>query len=184
MPPPLCNQLHGLLWPGSAVYRPETSVNGLPAATHPSWETPALSRPVLHQLGGRDYEGRRTQNGHLDFHTAPELLSDRTSRSSSLLLYVHRDRKDVTIITLPRTATSTFTDTAPELCLTELQVVVDCFHIALFSALEQTHCARMWNGYRNKSQHRKLTLEKKIRPPLLQGLEPATFQSRVRRSNH
>ena len=41
-----------------------------------------------------------------------------------------------------------------------------------------------WNRYRNKSQHRKSTLEKKILPPLLQGLEPATFQSRVRRSNH
>ena len=41
-----------------------------------------------------------------------------------------------------------------------------------------------WNGYRNKSQHRKLTLEKKIFPPLLQGFEPATFRSRVRRSNH
>ena len=41
-----------------------------------------------------------------------------------------------------------------------------------------------WNGYRNKSQHRKSTLEKKILPPLLQGFEPATFQSRVRRSNH
>ena len=25
---------------------------------------------------------------------------------------------------------------------------------------------RGWNGYRNKSQHRKLTLEKKILPPL------------------
>ena len=34
---------------------------------------------------------------------------------------------------------------------------------------------RGWNGYRNKSQHRKLTLEKKTLPPLLQGLEPATF---------
>ena len=41
-----------------------------------------------------------------------------------------------------------------------------------------------WNGYRNKSQYRKLILEKKILPPLLQGFEPATFQSRVRRSNH
>ena len=40
------------------------------------------------------------------------------------------------------------------------------------------------NGYRNKSQHRKLTQEKKIFPPLLPGLEPATFRSRVRRSNH
>ena len=43
---------------------------------------------------------------------------------------------------------------------------------------------RGWNGYRNKSQHRKLTLEKKILPPLQQGFEPATFRSRVQRSNH
>ena len=35
---------------------------------------------------------------------------------------------------------------------------------------------------RNKSQHRKLTLAKKILPPLLQGFELATFRSRVRRS--
>ena len=41
-----------------------------------------------------------------------------------------------------------------------------------------------WNGYLNKSQHRKFTPEKKIFPPLLQGLEPTTYQSRVRRSNH
>ena len=43
---------------------------------------------------------------------------------------------------------------------------------------------RGWNGYRNKSQHRKSTLEKKILPPFQQGFEPATFQSRVRCSNH
>ena len=42
-----------------------------------------------------------------------------------------------------------------------------------------------WNKYQSKSQHRKLTLEKKkILPPLLQGCEPATFQSWVRCSNH
>ena len=41
-----------------------------------------------------------------------------------------------------------------------------------------------WNRYRNKSQHRKSTLEKKILPPFQQGFEPATFQSRVQRSNH
>ena len=35
----------------------------------------------------------------------------------------------------------------------------------------------------NKSQHTKLTLEKKILSPLLSGFELATFQSRVRRSN-
>ena len=47
-----------------------------------------------------------------------------------------------------------------------------------------TAVTRRWNGYRNKSQHKKSTLEKKILPPLLRGFEPATFQSRVRRSNH
>ena len=50
--------------------------------------------------------------------------------------------------------------------------------------LHATVVTRGWNGYRNKSQHRKLTLEKKILLPLQQGFEPATFQSRVRRSNH
>ena len=50
--------------------------------------------------------------------------------------------------------------------------------------LRATAVTRRWNGYRNKSQHRKSTLEKKTLPPLLQGFEPATFQSRVRRSNH
>ena len=50
--------------------------------------------------------------------------------------------------------------------------------------LRATAVTRGWNGYRNKSQHRKSTLEKKIPPPLQQGFEPATFQSRVRRSNH
>ena len=49
--------------------------------------------------------------------------------------------------------------------------------------LRITAVTRGWNGYRNKNQHRKLTLEKNILPPLLQGFEPATFQSRVRRSN-
>ena len=50
--------------------------------------------------------------------------------------------------------------------------------------LRATAVTRGWNGYRNKSQHRKLTLEKKILPPFLQGFESATFRSRVRRSNH
>ena len=50
--------------------------------------------------------------------------------------------------------------------------------------LRATAVTRGWNGYQNKSQHRKSTLEKKILPPLRQGFEPATFQSRVRRSNH
>ena len=46
--------------------------------------------------------------------------------------------------------------------------------------LRATVVTRGWNGYRNKSRHRKSTLEKKILPPLQQGFEPATFQSRVR----
>ena len=50
--------------------------------------------------------------------------------------------------------------------------------------LRATAVTRGWNGYRNKSQHRKSTPEKKIIPPLQQGFEPATFRSRVRRSNH
>ena len=49
--------------------------------------------------------------------------------------------------------------------------------------LRATAVTRRWKGYRNKSQHRKLTLEKKILLPLLLGFEPRTFQSRVRRSN-
>ena len=49
--------------------------------------------------------------------------------------------------------------------------------------LRATAVTRGWNGYRNKSQHRESTLENKILPPLLQRFEPATFQSRVRRSN-
>ena len=50
--------------------------------------------------------------------------------------------------------------------------------------LRATAVTRGWNGHRNKSQHRKLTLEKKILLLLLQGFEPVTFRSRVRRSNH
>ena len=50
--------------------------------------------------------------------------------------------------------------------------------------LHATAVTQGLNGYQNKSQHRKLTLEKKILPPLQQGFEPATFRSRVWRSNH
>ena len=41
-----------------------------------------------------------------------------------------------------------------------------------------------WNGYLYKSQHRKLTVEKKILPPLQPRFEPATFQSQAQCSNH
>ena len=58
-------------------------------------------------------------------------------------------------------------------------------HLAEWQGLlRATAVTRGWNGYRNKSQHRKLTLAKKILPPLQQGFEPTTFWSRVRRSNH
>ena len=50
--------------------------------------------------------------------------------------------------------------------------------------LRATAVTRGWNGYRNKSQHRKLTLENKILPPLQQGFEPSTFRSRVQHSKH
>ena len=50
--------------------------------------------------------------------------------------------------------------------------------------LRATAVTQRWNGYQNKGQHRKLTLDKKILPLLLQGFEPATFRSWVRRSNH
>ena len=43
--------------------------------------------------------------------------------------------------------------------------------------LRATAVTREWNGYRNQSQHRKSTLEKKILLPLLPGFEPATFRS-------
>ena len=50
--------------------------------------------------------------------------------------------------------------------------------------LRATAVTRGWKGYRNKSQHRKLTLEKIILRQLMPGLEPATFRSRVRRSTY
>ena len=47
------------------------------------------------------------------------------------------------------------------------------------------HCGNMGvERTSNKSQHTKLTLEKKILPPLLPGFELATFRSRVRRSTN
>ena len=35
---------------------------------------------------------------------------------------------------------------APEFTVAEVVVVADCFYVALFSALEQTHCARIWSA--------------------------------------
>ena len=50
--------------------------------------------------------------------------------------------------------------------------------------LRATAVIRARNGYRTKSQSRKLTLEKTILPPLLQEFERTTFRSGDRRSNH
>ena len=50
--------------------------------------------------------------------------------------------------------------------------------------LHATVVTRGWKRYRYKSEHRKLTLEKKILLPLQRGFEPATFRSWVWRSNH
>ena len=41
--------------------------------------------------------------------------------------------------------------------------------------LHATAVTQEWIGYQNKIHHRKLTLEKKILPLLLSGLEPKTF---------
>ena len=46
-----------------------------------------------------------------------------------------------------------------------------------------TAVTRGWNGQWNRSQYRKLTLEKKLLLPLLQRFKPVTFQSPVQRSN-
>ena len=51
--------------------------------------------------------------------------------------------------------------------------------------LHTTAVTRRWDRYRNKSQHRKLTLENKILLPLQQRFKPATFRPGVRRGcNH
>ena len=47
------------------------------------------------------------------------------------------------------------------------------------------YCSNMGvNGYWNKSQHRKLTQEKRILPLLMLGLEPVTVWSWIQCSNH
>ena len=48
--------------------------------------------------------------------------------------------------------------------------------------LRATAVTRGWNGYQNKSQHKKLTLEKNYFPPLLQGFEPTTLSVEQRKS--
>ena len=62
-------------------------------------------------------------------------------------------------------------------------LAVTC-HLHFWDLLRATAVTRGWNGYRNKSHHWKLTMEKKILPPLVPALEPGTFRSPVPRSNH
>ena len=69
--------------------------------------------------------GRTAQDGHLDSHTAPEL--SKSTRISFRVLkldwrdYTEEYKKTIIII-----------------------IIIDRFYIALFSAVEQTHCARVW----------------------------------------
>ena len=57
--------------------------------------------------------------------------------------------------------------------------------LAEWPGLFPCYCSNTgWNVDWNKSQHRKLTLKKKIILPLQLGLEPMTFQSWVWHSNH
>ena len=50
--------------------------------------------------------------------------------------------------------------------------------------LRATAVTRGWNLYRNKSQHKKLTLENTLFSSFLPGPEPATFRSPVWRCKH
>ena len=50
--------------------------------------------------------------------------------------------------------------------------------------LRATVVTQEWNGYQNKSQHRKWTLETQTLPPLMLGFKPVTFQSWVWCANH
>ena len=50
--------------------------------------------------------------------------------------------------------------------------------------LRATAVTQGWNGYRNKSKEQKADPGEEISPTLLPGLEPGTFRSRDRRSNH
>ena len=50
--------------------------------------------------------------------------------------------------------------------------------------LHATAVTQGWKAYWNKRHHRKLTLEKKILQPLLQGFKPTTFRPQHLCSNH
>ena len=58
-----------------------------------------------------------------------------------------------------------------------------CHVIWYWVLLHATAVTQGWNRYQNKSQHRKLTLGKKLLPLVL-GLEPRTFWSQVQHSKY
>ena len=65
-------------------------------------------------------------------------------------------------------------------CKVLVCLAVTCYLHFWQNDQELLHAAAVtqrWNGYWSKSQHRKLTLEKKIPPPLLPGIKPVTFWS-------
>ena len=146
--------------------------------------------------------GRTAQDGHLDSHTAPELWCGSTWVTSFIARFLNIQSGVLTALAwlVPH---ETAAVSAQVLCTphnhapchfmqSHIRKVYACLAVTCHlhfwqndrDLLRATAVTRGWNGYRNKSQHRKSTLEKKILPPLQQGFEPATFQSRVRRSNH
>ena len=70
---------------------------------------------------------------------------------------------------------------------TQYEVQCCCRHLHFWQndqdPLRATAVTRGWNGYGNKTQHRKLTVEQKLLPPLLRELEAGTFRSMVWGSN-
>ena len=50
--------------------------------------------------------------------------------------------------------------------------------------LRATAVTRGWNGYRNKESAQKVDPGEENSPAAPEGFEPATFRSRVQRSNH
>ena len=58
-----------------------------------------------------------------------------------------------------------------------LTALFGCYMDGAGDRLRATAVTRGWNGYRNKREHRKLTLEKTVILPFLPGLKPETFRS-------
>ena len=76
-------------------------------------------------------------------------------------------------------ACSVYNDTTCHFMQSHIRKVYACLAVTFWwndqGLLRATAVTQGWNGYRNKSQHRKLTLKKKILLLLQQGFKPATF---------